>query len=55
MPSMFTATGYLHHGTLLFNTDLEMMRGSLRKDTSEYETRAVRSNPSPVANLAGQA
>ena len=43
----------LHHGTLLFNASLEMLRGSLRKDTSGYKTRAVRSNPSPVINLAG--
>jgi len=44
----------LHHGTLLFNASLEMLRGSLRKDTSGYTTRAVRSNPSPVTNLAGK-
>lgn len=43
----------LHHGTLLFDSDLELMRGALRKDTSKYGTRAVRSNPSPVTNLAG--
>jgi lipoate-protein ligase A len=43
----------LHHGTLLFDTDLELMRGALRKDTSKYETRAVNSNPSSVTNLAG--
>jgi lipoate---protein ligase len=43
----------LHHGTLLFNASLEMLRGSLRKDTSGYKTRAVRSNPSQVINLAG--
>jgi lipoate-protein ligase A len=42
----------LHHGTLLFDTDLELMRGALRKDTSKYETRAVNSNPSSVTNLA---
>jgi lipoate-protein ligase A len=28
-----------------------MMRGALRKDTSKYETRAVRSNPASVTNL----
>jgi len=42
----------LHHGTLLFNSDLELMRGALRKDTSKYETRAVRSNPASVTNLS---
>ena len=41
----------LHHGTLLFRTSLEMLRKSLRKDTSCYTTRAVRSNPSSVMNL----
>jgi lipoate-protein ligase A len=41
----------LHHGTLLFSTSLEMVRNSLRKDTSCYTTRAVESNPSSVMNL----
>ncbi|HBC78843.1 MAG TPA: lipoate--protein ligase [Bacteroidales bacterium] len=41
----------LHHGTLLFDSDLELMRGALRKDASKYETRAVRSNPASVTNL----
>lgn len=41
----------LHHGTLLFDSDIERLRGSLRKDTSCYVTRAVRSNPSKVMNL----
>jgi len=43
----------MHHGTLLFDVGLELMIGSFRKDTSRYETRAVRSNPSQVTNLAG--
>ncbi len=42
----------LHHGTLLFDSDLELMSGAIRKDTSKYETRAVSSNPSAVTNLA---
>ncbi len=41
----------LHHGTLLFNTSLDMLRASIRKDTSHYTSRAVESNPSSVANL----
>jgi lipoate-protein ligase A len=41
----------LHHGTLLFSSDLGRLRGSLRKDKSCYSTRAVESNPSSVANL----
>lgn len=43
----------LHHGTLLFHTDLGKLRQSLRKDTSGYFTRAVASNPSHVTNLKG--
>jgi len=41
----------LHHGTLLFSTSLDMLRNSLRKDTSCYTSRAVGSNPSSVTNL----
>ncbi|MCU0455615.1 MAG: lipoate--protein ligase [Bacteroidales bacterium] len=41
----------LHHGTLLFDADLNVLRKSLRKDTSCYHTRGVRSNPSAVVNL----
>ncbi|HOS71939.1 MAG TPA: lipoate--protein ligase [Bacteroidales bacterium] len=41
----------LHHGTLLFNADTEMLKRSLRKNTSSYLTRAVDSVPSRVANL----
>jgi lipoate-protein ligase A len=41
----------LHHGTLLFNTDIDEMKGSIRNFTGKYETRAVSSNPSSVINL----
>lgn len=41
----------LHHGTLLFNSRLDDLRGTLRKDKSSYSTRAVESNPSQVMNL----
>lgn len=41
----------LHHGTLLFDSKLDLLRNSLRKDTSYYTTRAVSSNPSSVINL----
>jgi lipoate-protein ligase A len=41
----------LHHGTLLFDADLDVLRKSLRKDTSCYITRGVSSNPSSVMNL----
>jgi lipoate-protein ligase A len=41
----------LHHGTLLFETDLHNLRNALRKDVTKYLTRAVESNPSLVMNL----
>lgn len=41
----------LHHGTLLFSSDLEKLGRSLRKDTSRYITKAVNSNPSKVTNI----
>jgi lipoate-protein ligase A len=44
-------TRVLHHGTLLFSASLDLLKNSLRKDTSCYSSRAVVSNPSPVTNL----
>lgn len=44
----------LHHGTLLFNSSLEMLRNSIRQDTSCYTSRAVISNPASVMNLNGK-
>ena len=41
----------LHHGTLLFDTSMDMLRNSLRDDASCYNSRAVESNPSSVMNL----
>jgi lipoate-protein ligase A len=41
----------LHHGTLLFNASLEALGSGLRKDKSNYTSRAVDSNPSRVMNL----
>ena len=41
----------LHHGTLLFSTSLDVLRNSLRKDTGNYTSRAIASNPSAVINL----
>jgi len=41
----------LHHGTLLFNSSIDILRNSIRQDKSCYTTRAVGSNPSPVMNL----
>ncbi len=44
-------TRVLHHGTLLFDSSPDDLRNSLRKNTSDYTTRAVESNPSSVTNL----
>jgi lipoate-protein ligase A len=41
----------LHHGTLLFNTSLDDLRNSIRKDLTQYSSRAVSSNPSQIRNL----
>jgi lipoate---protein ligase len=41
----------LHHGTLLFNTSMDMLKKSIRVDKSYYATRAVDSNSSSVLNL----
>jgi lipoate-protein ligase A len=41
----------LHHGTLLFDSSLEDLRNSLKKDQSCYLSKAVKSNPSSVINL----
>ena len=41
----------LHHGTLLFDADLDLLKKSIRKDKTKYITRAVDSNPSSVMNL----
>jgi lipoate-protein ligase A len=41
----------LHHGTLLFDTDLDSLTGSIRKDTSRYSSHAVVSNSSTVVNI----
>ncbi|MBN2862205.1 MAG: lipoate--protein ligase [Bacteroidales bacterium] len=41
----------LHHGTLLFDSHLNVLKDVLGKDTSAYTTKAVESIPSPVMNL----
>lgn len=41
----------LHHGTLLWEADLEKLRAALVPDMPDMETRAVTSVPMPVANL----
>jgi lipoate---protein ligase len=42
----------LHHGTLLFNADLGMLRESIRVNPGRYTDKAVQSNRSSVVNLA---
>jgi lipoate-protein ligase A len=41
----------LHHGTLLFDTDLQFLRRSLSDNTGRYKSRAVQSNRATVANI----
>jgi lipoate-protein ligase A len=41
----------LHHGTLLYNADLERLRESIKLSTGRYFDRAVQSNRSSVMNL----
>jgi lipoate---protein ligase len=41
----------LHHGTLLFNTNLETLGQSIRVVQGKYQGNAVQSNRSPVINI----
>ncbi len=43
----------LHHGTLLFSTNLECLRNSLAVVPGRYDSKAVKSNRAVVANVAG--
>ena len=45
----------LHHGTLLISTDLDKMRRYLASAHRHIRSRAIRSNPAPVANLQDMA
>ena len=42
----------LHHGTLLFDSQLEALKGALKADLSKFEDKAVQSNRSEVSNIA---
>ncbi|MDP3643811.1 MAG: lipoate--protein ligase [Bacteroidota bacterium] len=42
----------LHHGTLLFDSHLEALKGALKVDLSKFEDKAVQSNRSEVANIS---
>lgn len=42
----------LHHGTLLYNSDLGILRESIKRSSGRYVDKAVQSNRSSVMNLA---
>jgi lipoate-protein ligase A len=42
----------LHHGTLLFKSDLSLLRGCLKNEDTGYESKAIKSVRSPVINIA---
>ncbi len=42
----------LHHGTLLYNSDLENLGQAIKVIPGKYESKAVQSNRSPVANIS---
>lgn len=41
----------MHHGTLLFDADLDSLRSSIKKPEANYDSSAVKSVRSPVANI----
>ena len=41
----------LHHGTLLYNSNLESLGQAIKVVPRKYESKAVQSNRSPVANI----
>ncbi len=43
----------LHHGTLLWKSDLQMLQECLKPSIADVETLAVSSRPAPVVNLTG--
>jgi lipoate-protein ligase A len=42
----------LHHGTLLFDSHLEALKGALKVDLTKFEDKSVQSNRSEVINIA---
>ncbi len=42
----------MHHGTLLYTSDLETLSRALRNKTTRYRDRSIRSNRAPVANIS---
>jgi len=47
----FSGGRVLHHGTLLFDCDLDQLARLLTPHPGRYDGRAVESNPSPTVNL----
>ena len=43
----------LHHGTLLFDSQLDQLKDALKVDLSRFEHKAVQSNRSEVTNISG--
>ncbi len=48
----FSGGRVLHHGTLLFDADLDAMHRTLSPDTGPYRDRSIDSNRSPTRNLS---
>lgn len=42
----------MHHGTLLFNADLDAIRRLIRRPDHPYQSKAIASNPVEVANIS---
>ncbi len=42
----------LHHGTLLFNADLSSIHSLIKRPDQPYKSKAIQSNPAPIANIA---
>lgn len=42
----------LHHGTLLYNSDLEKLKEAIKVIKAKYQSKAIQSNRSTVANIS---
>lgn len=49
--SHIAAKRELHHGTLLYNTDLDKLAGALNPVNNEHKAKGIASVPSPVKNI----
>lgn len=49
--SHVTANRVLHHGTILYDTDLDKLTGALSSDKKITEIKGIASVPSPVKNI----